>query len=185
MGRAAEVVAAEYHVSREAQDAFALDSHRKAASARPSGAVRRGDPAGGDHGRQGRGARSFARDEAVRADTSLDALGGLKPAFVDDGSGTVTAGNAPPLSDGASALVVASASARRALGAAPLARIVAQATSGLDPKHVLMTPVAAVRRVLEKAGWPTRQRRSVRDQRGVLVADGRGARRAAASIPRA
>ena len=108
---------------------------------------------------------TFARDEAVRADTSLAALAGLKPAFVTDGSGTVTAGNAPPLSDGAAALVVASAQRAAAAGVTPLARIVAQATSGLDPKHVLMTPVAAVRRVLAKAGWPSTASTSSRSTR--------------------
>ena len=152
MGQAAEVVAAEYHVSREAQDAFALDSHRKAAGAAAEGRFDAEILAVELKGAKG-ATTNFARDEAVRADTSLAALGGLKPAFVTDGSGTVTAGNAPPLSDGAAALVVASAQRAAAAGVTPLARIVAQATSGLDPKHVLMTPVAAVRRVLAKAGW--------------------------------
>ena len=153
MGRAAEVVAAEYKVSREAQDAFALASHRKAARAADEGRfdaeilpVEIKGPKGAT--------TIFSRDEAVRADTSADALAGLRPVFLTDGSGTVTAGNAPPLSDGASAVVVASARRAAGLGATPLARIVAQATSGLDPRHVLMTPVAAVRRVAEKAGWP-------------------------------
>src|SRR5687767_14699418 len=153
MGRAAEVVAAEYGVSREAQDAFALASHRKAARAADEGRfdaeilpVEIKGPKGAT--------TIFSRDEAVRADTSADALAGLKPVFLTDGSGTVTAGNAPPLSDGASAVVVASSRRAASLGATPLARIVAQATSGLDPRHVLMTPVAAVRRVAEKAGWP-------------------------------
>ena len=153
MGRAAEVVAAEFKVSREAQDAFALASHHKAARAADEGRfdaeilpVEIKGPKGAT--------TIFSRDEAVRADTSADALAGLKPVFLTDGSGTVTAGNAPPLSDGASAVVVASAGRAAGLGATRLARIVAQATSGLDPKHVLMTPVAAVRRVVEKAGWP-------------------------------
>jgi len=153
MGRAAEVVAAEYRVSRDAQDAFALASHRKAARAADEGRfdaeilpVEIKGP---------KGATTIcSRDEAVRADTTADALARLKPVFLTDGSGTVTAGNAPPLSDGASAVVVASARRATGLGAMPLARIVAQATSGLDPRHVLMTPVAAVRRVAEKAGWP-------------------------------
>jgi acetyl-CoA C-acetyltransferase len=152
MGRAAEVVAAEYGVSRGAQDAFALASHHKAARAADEGRfdaeilpVEIKGPKGAT--------TTFSRDVAVRADTSADALAKLKPVFLTDGSGTVTAGNAPPLSDGASAVVVASARRAEDLGATPLARIVAQATSGLDPKHVLMTPVAAVRRVVEKAGW--------------------------------
>jgi acetyl-CoA C-acetyltransferase len=153
MGRAAEVVAEEYGVSRDAQDAFALASHRKAARAADEGRfdaeilpVEIKGPKGAT--------TIFSRDEAVRADTSADALAGLRPVFLTDGSGTVTAGNAPPLSDGASAVVVASARRAAGLGSTPMARIVAQATSGLDPRHVLMTPVAAVRRVAEKAGWP-------------------------------
>src|SRR5258707_378414 len=90
-------------------------------------------------------------DEGIRADTTVDSLAGLKPAFKKDG--TVTAGNAPGVNDGASALVVMAAERAKSLGLAPLARIVAQATSGLAPKFVLMTPVEAVRRVAEKAGW--------------------------------
>jgi acetyl-CoA C-acetyltransferase len=92
-------------------------------------------------------------DESVRPDTSLEALAGLKPAFRSDG--TVTAGNAPPVNDGAAAVVLASAAYATELGATVRARIVAQASSGLPPKYVLMTPVEAVRRVLAKAGWQT------------------------------
>ena len=88
---------------------------------------------------------------AAVPDTTIDALRGLKPAFKDGGS--VTAGNAPGVNDGASALVVMDAGRARALGLTPLARIVAQATSGLAPKFVLMTPVESARRVAEKAGW--------------------------------
>src|SRR4029077_4472675 len=91
------------------------------------------------------------RDEAIRADTTAEGLAALKPAFKKDG--TVTAGNAPGVNDGASALVVMAADRAKSLHLAPLARIVAQATSGLPPKFVLMTPVEAVRRVAEKAGW--------------------------------
>ena len=87
----------------------------------------------------------------MRADTSVDALGALKPAFKKDG--TVTAGNAPPVNDGAAALVVMSAQRAAALGVKPLARIVGQATSGLAPKYLLMTPVEAVRRLAQKVGW--------------------------------
>jgi acetyl-CoA C-acetyltransferase len=153
MGRAAELVAAEYGVSRAAQDAYALDSHLRAARAGSDGYFDAEILPVEIRGAKGQ-VTAFTRDEAVRADTSLEALAGLRPAFVEDGgTGTVTAGNAPPLSDGAAALVVASAPRAQALGASPMARIVAQATSGLDPKHVLMTPVAAVRRVLAKAGW--------------------------------
>jgi acetyl-CoA C-acetyltransferase len=153
MGNAAEIVAAEYQVSREAQDAYALDSHRKAARAADEGHFDAEILAVETKGAKG-AMTIVARDEPVRADTSMDALAALKPAFVTDGSGTVTAGNAPGLSDGAAALVIASADRAAALGVTPMARIVAQATSGLDPRHVLMTPVAAVVRVLAKAGWP-------------------------------
>jgi len=153
MGRAAELVAAEHGVSREAQDAFAVDSHTKAAHATESGGFAAEVLPVQVTGPKGAVSR-HARDECIRADTSLAALASLKPAFLEDGSGTVTAGNAPPLSDGASALVVASASRALALGARPLARIVGQATSGLDPAHVLMTPVPAIRRLLAKVGWP-------------------------------
>ena len=93
----------------------------------------------------------FDRDESVRGDTTAEALRALKPAFRKDGS--VTAGNAPPVNDGAGALVVMSADRATALGLAPMARVVAQATSGLAPKMLLMTPVEATRKVLKKAGW--------------------------------
>ena len=91
------------------------------------------------------------RDEPIRPDTTVEALSKLKPAFRT--SGTVTAGNAPGVNDGASALVVASDARAKALGLTPLARIVAYATSGLAPKYVLMTPVEAVRKVLDATGW--------------------------------
>ncbi len=153
MGRAAELVAAEHGVSREAQDAFAVDSHRKAAEATEGGRFADEMLMVEVTGPKGSVLR-HVRDESIRADTSRAALAALKPAFVDDGSGTVTAGNAPPLSDGASALVVASASRAAALGVRPMARIVGQATSGLHPKQVLMTPVPAIERLLAKVGWP-------------------------------
>jgi acetyl-CoA C-acetyltransferase len=92
-----------------------------------------------------------ARDESVRADTSVAALAALKPAFKQEG--TVTAGNAPPVNDGAAALVVMSAARAAKLGVKPMARIVGQATSGLAPKYLLMTPVEAVRKVAAKVGW--------------------------------
>jgi acetyl-CoA C-acetyltransferase len=150
MGNAGECVAETYKVTREQQDAFAAESHQRAAAAHAAGKFkdeilpvpipqRKGEPV------------SFDRDEAVRADTTADVLRGLKPAFRKDG--TVTAGNAPPVNDGAAALVVMSAERARALGVTPIARIVAQATSGLQPKMLLMTPVEATRKVLKKAGW--------------------------------
>jgi acetyl-CoA C-acetyltransferase len=91
------------------------------------------------------------RDETIRGDTTPEALAALKPAFKKDGS--VTAGNAPGVNDGAAAVVLVAAETARALGRTPLARIVAQATSGLAPKMVLMTPVESVRNVAVKAGW--------------------------------
>lgn len=150
MGNAGEVVAEHYKVGREAQDAYAALSHQKAARATKAGAFageilpialpqKKGAPL------------TFDRDEAIREDTTAEGLGKLRPAFKKDG--TVTAGNAPPVNDGASALVVMDAQRAKSLGLTPLARIVGQATSGLAPKFVLMTPVEAVRRVSEKVGW--------------------------------
>ncbi|MEZ5416474.1 MAG: acetyl-CoA C-acetyltransferase [Vicinamibacterales bacterium] len=150
MGNAGETVAEKYGIPRDAQDAFAADSHRKAAAAQAAGKFaaeilpvtlpqKKGAPI------------VFAADESVRADTTADTLRALKPAFKKDG--TVTAGNAPPVNDGAAALVVMSAARAQALGVTPMARIVAQATSGLEPKMLLMTPVEASRKVAKKAGW--------------------------------
>jgi acetyl-CoA C-acetyltransferase len=150
MGNSGEVVAEHYHVGRRAQDEYAALSHQKAAKAAESGwfkdeilpvsiPQRKGDPVIVD------------RDEPIRADTTVDALGKLKPAFKE--GGTVTAGNAPGVNDGAAAVVVMDEERAKALKRPALARIVAQATSGLPPKFVLMTPVEAVRRVAEKAGW--------------------------------
>jgi len=150
MGRAGEVVASEYHVSREAQDRFALASHQKAAAAaRDGGFAAEIVPV--VIPRKGRDPLVFDQDESVRPDTSFEALAAFRPAFMEDG--TVTAGNAPPVNDGAAALVLASAERALALGLRPRARVVAQASSGLPPKYVLMTPVDAVRRVLERARW--------------------------------
>jgi acetyl-CoA C-acetyltransferase len=150
MGNSGEVIADHYKIGRTAQDDYAACSHQRAARAQAAGAFaheilpvaipqKRGD------------AVIVDRDEGVRPDTTAATLAALKPAFRKDG--TVTAGNAPGVNDGASALVVMDGVRARSLGVAPLARIVAQATSGLPPKFVLMTPVEAVRRVAEKAGW--------------------------------
>jgi acetyl-CoA C-acetyltransferase len=150
MGNAGEVVADVYGVPREAQDDYAARSHQKAAAAEDSGAFadeilpvsveqRRGPPV------------IVTRDESIRRDTRVESLMALKPAFKPRGS--VTAGNAPGVSDGASALVVMSADRARALGLAPMARIVGQATSGLSPRLVLMTPVEAVRKLAAKIAW--------------------------------
>jgi acetyl-CoA C-acetyltransferase len=150
MGNAGETVADAYKVSRDEQDAFAAASHQRAAAAHQHGRFiaeilpvaipqKKGEPV------------MFGADESVRADTTPETLRALKPAFKKDG--TVTAGNAPPVNDGAAALVVMSAARAQALGATPMARIVAQATSGLEPKMLLMTPVEASRKVAKKAGW--------------------------------
>ena len=150
MGCCGEVVAEKYDVSRAEQDAFALASHQKAIAAIKAGkfkdeivpvpiAQKKGDPV------------PFTTDEAPREDTSLEALGRLKPAFKE--GGTVTAGNAPGVNDGAAALVVCGADTAQKLGRKPLARIVAQATSGLEPRLVMMTPVPAVKKLFEKTGW--------------------------------
>ena len=151
MGNTGEVVSERYHVTREEQDEYALNSHRKAADAIKAGKFkdeilpieipqRKGEPI------------IFDTDETVREDTSLEALGKLKPAFKKEG-GTVTAGNAPGVNDGASAVVVTSSERARALGIEPMARIVAQATSGIQPELVMMAPVEAIKRVVSKAGW--------------------------------
>jgi len=150
MGKAGEVVAVEYHVSRDAQDRYALASHEKAAAAASAGRFA-AEIVAVDVPRKGKTPLVVDTDESVRPDTSLDALAALRPAFADDG--TVTAGNAPPVNDGAAALVLTSAAHAAAHGLPVRARIVAQAASGLPPKYVLMTPVEAVRRVAAKVGW--------------------------------
>jgi len=150
MGNTGEVVAEHYHVSREAQDEYAARSHQKAAKAADAGLFREEILPVSIPQRQGP-AVIVDRDEPIRPDTTAAALSKLKPAFKEGGS--VTAGNAPGVNDGASALVVMAEDRAKTLGLPPLARIVAQATSGLAPKFVLMTPVESVRRVVEKAGW--------------------------------
>jgi acetyl-CoA C-acetyltransferase len=150
MGQAGEVVAAEYQVTREAQDRYALASHQKAAAAARDGRFA-AEILPVTLPRKGQAPVAVDADESVRPDTSLEALSALRPAFKD--GGTVTAGNAPPVNDGAAALVLASARQAADMGLKVRARIVAQAASGLAPKYVLMTPVESVRRVLAKAGW--------------------------------
>ncbi len=151
MGNTGEVVAETCGVSREDQDNYAFFSHKKAAEAQAEGRFKdeivpieipqkKGEPILLDY------------DEPVRADTTVEALGKLRPAFKKDG-GTVTAGNAPGVNDGASAIVVTSADKARELGVEPMARIVASATSGIEPKMIMLAPVEGVKRVLKKAGW--------------------------------
>jgi acetyl-CoA C-acetyltransferase len=150
MGNAGEVIADEYGVGRAAQDEYALHSHEKAAKAADAGLFADEMLPVSISQRKGAALR-VERDESIRADTTLEALGALKPAFKPGGS--VTAGNAPGVNDGASALVVMAEERAASLGLTPLARIVGQATSGLAPRYVLMTPVDAVNRVVQKAGW--------------------------------
>ena len=150
MGMSGEVVADVYSVARTEQDAYAAESHRKAAQATREGWFR--DEILPITVPQKKGnALVFDRDEAIREDTTAETLAELKPAFKK--GGTVTAGNSPGVNDGAAALVVMSADKANALGVAPMARIVGQATSGLAPKMVLMTPVESVRKVAAKIGW--------------------------------
>ncbi len=150
MGITAENVAKEKGVSREQQDALALASQQKATAAQDAGKFvdeivpvsipqRKGDPV------------VFAADEYINRKTNAEALAGLRPAF--DKSGSVTAGNASGLNDGAAAVVVMSASKAKALGLTPLARIVSYATSGLDPATMGLGPVFASRKALQRAGW--------------------------------
>src|SRR5262249_25057450 len=150
MGNAGEVVAERYGVDRAAQDEYAARSHHRAARATEEGLFR--DEILPISLPQKKGpAVIMDRDESIRPDSNVESLSKLKPAFKEGGS--VTARNAPGVNDGASALVVVADERVKALGIEPLARIVAQATSGLPPKLVLMTPVEAVRRVVQKSGW--------------------------------
>jgi acetyl-CoA C-acetyltransferase len=150
MGMTGEAVAEKYQVSRIDQDAYAAASHNKAVAARAAGAFADEILPVSIAAKKG-AATVFDRDEAVREDTTPVTLAALKPAFTP--TGTVTAGNAPGLNDGAAALVVMAAAEAEARGITPLARIVGQATSGLEPKWVMMTPVEAVRLLLKKTGW--------------------------------
>jgi acetyl-CoA C-acetyltransferase len=151
MGNTGEVVAETCSISRESQDFFAAESHRKAIAAQAEGRFKdeivpisipqkKGDPIVIDF------------DEPVRNDTTPESLSKLKPAFKRDG-GTVTAGNAPGVNDGASAIIVTSEERAAELGIKPLARIVASATSGIEPKMIMLAPVKGVQKVLRKAGW--------------------------------
>jgi acetyl-CoA C-acetyltransferase len=150
MGNTGEIVAEKYRVSRERQDEFALNSHRKAVDAIRAGKFKdeivsvavpqkRGDPV------------QFDTDESPRADATIESLRALKPAFKKDG--TVTAGNAPGVNDGAAALVVTSADRAAQLGRSPLARVVGHAVSGIEPALVMMAPVKAVQKLLSKIQW--------------------------------
>ena len=150
MGMTAELVAEKYVISRARQDAYAFESHRRAIDAIKS--IRFKDEIVPVAIPQKKGEPiQFCVDESPREDTSLEALARLKPAFKPDG--TVTAGNAPGTNDGAAALVVTSAEKAQALGKKPLARVVGQAVSGVEPKWVMLAPVGAVQSLLKKVGW--------------------------------
>ena len=150
MGITAENVAKEFNITRDMQDALALASQQKASAAQDAGKFkdeivsvhipqRKGDPI------------EFNADEYINKKTTAEALAGLRPAF--DKAGSVTAGNASGINDGAAAVVVMTAKKAAALGLTPLARIAAFGTSGLDPKIMGMGPVSASRKALERAGW--------------------------------
>jgi acetyl-CoA C-acetyltransferase len=152
MGSAAEMVAAKYGITREDQDAFAAESHRRAAAATAEGRFREqilavDVPAA----KKGDAPRRFDADESIRPGTTAEILGRLKPAFKE--GGTVTAGNAPGVSDGAAAVVVMNSEGARQRGVKPMAMIRAQATSGRAPEWFSLAPIDAVRKVLGKAGW--------------------------------
>ena len=150
MGNTGEIVAEKYQVTRQQQDQYALDSHRKAVRAIREGRFRdevvpvvipqkKGNPI------------LIEVDESPREDSSLEKLSALKPVFKKDG--TVTAGNAPGTNDGAAAVIVSSLKAAQEMNLAPLAEIKAQAVSGVEPRFVMMAPVSAIGKLLEKAGW--------------------------------
>ena len=149
MGNTAENVAAKYQITREQQDAFALASQQKASAAQKSGRFK--DEIAPVTVKTRKADIQVADDEYIRHDSSPEGMAKLRPAFTKDG--TVTAGNAPGVNDGAAALVVTSAARAKELGAAAMVRIVAQATSGVEPKWVMMAPVGAVHKIWEKTGW--------------------------------
>lgn len=152
MGITGENVAEKYGITREEQDKFALNSHRKAVSAMKECRLKSQIvPVEIPAKKKGAAPIIFDKDESPREDTTIEVLRSLKPAFKKDG--TVTAGNAPGVNDGAAAVVVTSANTAKELGVKPMVRIVAQATSGVEPKWVMMAPVGAVRTIWEKTGW--------------------------------
>ena len=150
MGNTGEVVAERWEVGREAQDQWALESHQKAIAAIDAGKFK-DEIIPVEVPRRKKDPILFDTDEAPRRDTSIEALAKLRPAFKKDG--TVTAGNAPGVNDGASALVIMSAAKAAEAGLRPRAEIVAYASSGLAPELVMMAPEKAVRMVWEKTGW--------------------------------
>jgi len=152
MGVGAEMIAAKYGIPREEQDGFAAESHRRAAAATKDGLFRDEIvPVTIPAAKKGGEAWVFDADESIRPETTVEILARLKPAFQEGGS--VTAGNAPGVSDGAAALVVTSDARAKALGAEPLAVIRAQAVSGREPEWFGLAPIGAMRKCAERAGW--------------------------------
>lgn len=152
MGVTGENVAEKYKITREQQDDYAVNSHRKAVTAIKAGRFKDEIvPVQIPAKKKGGTPTLFDTDESPREDTTPETLRALKPAFKKDG--TVTAGNAPSTNDGAAAVVVTSMRKAQELGAKPMARIVAQATSGVAPEWVMMAPVDAIRQIWQKTGW--------------------------------
>ncbi len=149
MGNTGEVVAERYHVTRQQQDEYAFQSHQKAIAAMDAGKFKDEIVPVEVPGKKG--SVQVTDDESPRRDTSMEALAKLKPAFKKDG--TVTAGNAPPVNDAASATVVVSETALKRLGLKAIARVVAYSASGLAPELVMMAPEPAIRKLWEKTGW--------------------------------
>ena len=152
MGVGAELIAAKYGIGREEQDAHAVESHRRAAAATAAGSFRDEILPVEIPAAKGAPPRVFDADEAIRPETTMEALARLKPVFQQQG--TVTAGNAPGISDGAAAVIVTSAGLARERGLKPLAVIRAQATAGREPEWFGLAPIEAVRKVAARAGWP-------------------------------
>jgi acetyl-CoA C-acetyltransferase len=150
MGMTGEMVAEKHSITRDQQDAYALESHRRASAAWREGRFDAEVIPVEVPGKKG-AVTVVKRDESVREDASLEALAALKPAFKKDG--TVTAGNAPGVNDAAAAVVVMSAAKAKELGLKPMVTIRAQATSGVAPKWVMLAPVTGVQKVLKRAGW--------------------------------
>jgi acetyl-CoA C-acetyltransferase len=148
MGNEAEIIAEKFSITREAQDRLALASHQKAAAATREGRFQ--EEIVPIEVRQKQSTVIIDTDEPLREDTTLEALARLKPAFQSNGS--VTAGNAPGLSDGASATIVTSAAFAQARGLTPLARIIAYASAAIEPRYIFAAPTRAVHRVLERTG---------------------------------
>ncbi|MFL6299136.1 MAG: acetyl-CoA C-acetyltransferase [Terriglobales bacterium] len=151
MGITGENVAEKYGITREQQDEFAVNSHRKAVSAIKECRFKAQVVPVEVPGKKKGETILFEKDESPREDTTIETLRALKPAFKKDG--TVTAGNAPGVNDGAAAVVVTTYKRAKELGIEPMAKIVGQATSGVDPQWVMMAPVSGVRKLWQKTGW--------------------------------